>query len=66
MLRRPGCFYEHRRSRSLLKVKKFHDAEAVVIGYEGGTGKNQGLVGALKVRNKEGVEFKVGSGLTDA
>ncbi len=34
MLRQPGSRYEAGRSRTLLKVKTFHDAEARVIGYE--------------------------------
>lgn len=65
MLRKPKSYYENRRSDTLLKVKTFCDAEAVVIGYEKGKGKNTGLVGALKVRSKDGVEFKIGSGLND-
>jgi DNA ligase-1 len=66
MLRQPGSLYEFKRSRTLLKVKSFHDAEAVVILYEPGHGKNEGLVGALRVRTSDGREFKVGTGLTDA
>jgi len=63
MLREPGSFYERKRSKTLLKVKSFTDAEAIVIGYEDGVGKCIGKVGALNVRNKEGVKFSVGSGL---
>ncbi len=65
MLRDPNSMYENRRSSSLLKVKTFHDDEAVVLGYKEGTGRCYGMVGALKVRNTHGVEFEVGSGLTD-
>ncbi len=65
MLRDPQSFYENRRSKSLLKVKTFHDDEAIVLGYKPGTGRCQGMVGALKVRNTHGVEFEVGSGLND-
>lgn len=66
MLREPGSFYENRRSTSLLKVKTFQDAEATVIGYEEGEGRNQGRMGALVVRRDDGVQFKVGGGFTDA
>lgn len=66
MLRDPESFYENRRSNSLLKVKTFHDDEAVVLGYTAGTGRCLGMVGALRVRNTHGIEFEVGSGLTDA
>ena len=38
MLRRPGSIYEAGRSNTLLKVKTFHDAEAVVLGHEPGSG----------------------------
>lgn len=65
MLRDPESMYENRRSKTLLKVKTFHDDEAVVIGHKPGTGRCLGMVGALKVRNTHGVEFEVGSGMTD-
>ncbi|KAI9324886.1 hypothetical protein DFJ73DRAFT_767977 [Zopfochytrium polystomum] len=66
MLRKPRSQYEHRRSRTLLKVKSFYDAEAVVIGHEQGKGKNAGVMGALMCRMANGTTFKVGSGFTDA
>lgn len=65
MLRDPESYYENRRSKSLLKVKTFYDDEATVLGYTEGTGRCQGMIGALKVRNTHGVEFEVGSGLND-
>jgi DNA ligase-1 len=34
MIRDPDSAYENRRSDRLLKVKKFDDAEATVIGHE--------------------------------
>jgi len=36
MLRQPGSLYVSKRSKTLLKVKTFYDAEAKVIGYEPG------------------------------
>lgn len=36
MLRQPGSLYVGKRSKTLLKVKTFYDAEAKVIGYEAG------------------------------
>ena len=65
MLRDPKSFYENRRSKTLLKVKTFHDDEALVIGHEKGEGRCSGMVGALKIRNTAGVVFNVGSGLND-
>lgn len=73
MLREPGSVYIHGRSRTLLKVKKFFDADAIVRGYNQGSGKNSNVVGALlcemldsKTNKPNGTMFKVGSGLTDA
>jgi len=65
MLREPGSLYEPRRSSTLLKVKKFHDAEAKVVGHEKGTGRLSGVMGAL-ICERNGKRFKVGSGFTDA
>lgn len=66
MLRRPGSRYEVGRSTSLLKVKTFHDAEAVVVGHEPGKGRHTGRVGALLLAMPDGTRFSVGTGLSDA
>lgn len=92
ILRKPSAPYKHGRSTAkegyLLKVKRFHDAEAVVIGVEeqmhnsnpatinalGHTERSthqagmipKGVLGALVCRTPEGVEFRVGTGFTDA
>src|SRR3954452_17715049 len=50
MLRQPGSKYEAGRSATLLKVKSFHDAEAIVIGHLDGAGKHKGRLGAIQVR----------------
>ncbi|MGH9919027.1 MAG: DNA ligase, partial [Nitrososphaerales archaeon] len=51
MLRKPGSLYEARRSATLLKLKLFQDAEAMVVGYEKSTkGQFKGLVGSLVMR----------------
>ncbi len=65
MLRKPGCKYEFKRTSSLLKVKEMQDTEAIVIGYESGTGKYSNLCGSL-VCDYKGTTFKCGSGLSDA
>jgi DNA ligase-1 len=67
MLRQPASLYEVGRSNTLLKVKSFFDAEAMVLDYEKGKGRHKGRMGALVCRDcKTGVEFKVGTGFTDA
>ncbi|KAF9477620.1 DNA ligase/mRNA capping enzyme [Pholiota conissans] len=65
MLRRAGSMYEGRRSGTLLKIKTFYDAEAVVTGYAPGKGRNKGSTGALMCKMESGKMFNVGSGLTD-
>ncbi|ESK91269.1 dna ligase [Moniliophthora roreri MCA 2997] len=65
MLRKPGSEYEGRRSGTLLKVKTFYDAEAIVMGYEDGKNKYKGVTGSLVCKMESGKKFNVGSGLTD-
>ena len=66
MLRKPDELYKSGRSYDLLKVKRFHDDDAVVIGTESGTGRNAGRVGALVcLDSTSAVTFKVGTGLKD-
>jgi DNA ligase-1 len=66
MLHRADALYTTGRSDVLLKMKLWHDAEATVIGYQPGNGKYAGMLGALRVRTADGVEFMLGSGLSDA
>jgi len=54
------------RSDALLKLKPYFDAEAEVIAHLPGAGKYTAMLGALKVRNQQGVEFAIGTGFTDA
>lgn len=65
MLHHQDAFYKTGRSGDLLKLKTYRDTEAKVIGYRPGKGKYQGMVGALIVITPEGIEFAIGSGLTD-
>eukprot|EP00045_Choanoeca_perplexa_P012521 m.137072 g.137072 ORF g.137072 m.137072 type:complete len:269 (-) comp16040_c0_seq3:377-1183(-) len=65
MLRQPKSKYQAGRNYTLLKVKQFHDAEAIVRGYSAGKGKHKGKVGALEVEMASGKSFKVGSGMSD-
>jgi DNA ligase-1 len=66
MLRQPESLYQAGRSSSLLKVKTFHDAEAVVIAHQAEQGRHRGRLGALLVALANGTQFRVGSGFTDA
>jgi len=64
MLREPESFYEHKRSKSMLKVKRFQTQEAIVIDYEKGKGRNQRCIGALICRFGQKL-IKIGTGLND-
>ena len=66
MLKDPKSKYEGKRSHALLKVKRFEDTEATVIGHLQGTGRCSGMMGAIQVREKDGTTFKIGSGFNDA
>lgn len=66
MLRKPHAPYKAGRTNDLLKVKQFVDAEAYVIGHENGTGRNNGRMGALKCKDKDGITFKIGTGFPDS
>lgn len=57
--------YEFKRTNALLKCKKFLDADLEIIGFEEGTGRLTGTLGAILVRYKKGNVVKVGSGFTD-
>ncbi len=65
MLRQPGSKYVAGRSTTLLKVKTFHDAEALVVGHQAGAGRHKGRLGALLVRLPDGTDFAIGTGFSD-
>ena len=56
--------YECKRTKSLMKIKKFYDFDLQIVGYEEGTGRNKGRLGAFVV-NYKGNQVKVGSGYND-
>ena len=65
MLHRADAQYETGRSDTLLKMKPWEDAEAVVIAHQPGRGKYAGMLGALRVRTADGREFSLGTGFSD-
>ena len=66
MLHRADAPHATGRSAALLKLKPMQDAEASVICHVAGRGRHEGWVGALRVRSDQGVEFLLGTGLSDA
>jgi DNA ligase-1 len=60
--------YKCKRSHAWLKIKPFIEVTLKVVELEEGTGKNEGLLGALVVEGEDDGKFfrlNVGSGLTD-
>lgn len=66
IVRRPDALYAAGRSPDILKVKNCQDAEATVVAHLPGKGRNEGRLGALLVALDDGVQFKIGSGFSDA
>lgn len=65
MLRKVSSRYQAGRGSDLLKLKRYADDEALVVGYKPGTGRLLGMMGAMLVRLPNGIEFYIGSGFTD-
>lgn len=65
MLRKITSRYQAGRSTDLLKLKKYQDTEAQVLGHKVGKGKYTGMLGALLVKLPNGIEFYIGSGFND-
>jgi DNA ligase-1 len=65
MLNHYDAYYQDGRSANLLKLKKYQDAEATVIGHIVGKGKYKNMLGSLLVELDSGLQFKIGSGLSD-
>jgi ATP-dependent DNA ligase len=65
MLRQPSSLYVNGRSNTLLKVKMFYDAEAIVIGHSQGNGRNAERLGALVCKMDSGKQFRIGTGFSD-
>lgn len=56
--------YECKRTKNLIKVKKFFSCDIRCTGIEEGSGRNKGTLGAL-VCDYKGYEVRVGSGFSD-
>ena len=56
--------YHFGRTRDLLKIKLFKDCDLIITGFEEGTNKLQGTLGAL-ILDYKGNELRCGSGFSD-
>lgn len=66
IVRQPDAHYAAGRRPQILKVKNYQDAEARVVAQLPGKGRNAGRMGALLVTQADGVQFKLGSGFSNA
>ena len=66
MLKSKVAAYRGGRSEDLLKVKLQNDAEAQVIAHHKGKGRLATVMGSITVQMPNGLQFKIGSGFTDA
>ena len=64
MIKDPAAPYKFGRGWEVMKFKDFHDVDLPIKGFEEGTGKHEGKLGAIVVEHK-GVTVKVGSGFSD-
>lgn len=66
VLHRADALWSPGRSSALWKLKPLQDAEAQVLTHERGHGRLADVMGALRVRTADGIEFRIGTGFTDA
>ena len=67
ILKNKDGLWEPKRVNHQVKMKAENSADLLVVGYEYGTGKYEGMLGALKLQTSDGViKVDVGSGFTDA
>ena len=69
MIKDPEAVYECKRSVAWLKQKPFIEVSLTIIGFEEGTGRNAGKLGAIIVEGEDDgklIRTNVGSGLTDS
>lgn len=66
MLQHKSARYSSGRKSGLYKLKRWQDAEAVVVGRTAGKGKYHGVLGALIVEIEGGLQFRIGSGFSDS
>ena len=59
------ALYEFKRTWNLMKVKKMNTLDLQIVGFEEGSGRLSGTLGAILVRYKQGNVVKVGSGFSD-
>jgi DNA ligase 1 len=66
ILRKKNAYFRPKRTSDMLKVKTFHDDDAIVVDFEEGKGKYTGMIGSLICKNIQNNQIiKIGTGLSD-
>lgn len=66
ILKTKDMIWENKRSKHQIKFKQVVENELRVVGYQWGTGKNEGLLGALVCESEDGIiKVNVGTGFTE-
>jgi len=65
MIKNPNSLYQFKRSSDCLKVKSFKQDECILTGYQDGSGKHTGRVGAFLCKWNDH-DIKLGTGLNDS
>jgi len=65
IIRKADALYTPGRSKEILKVKSYRDAEATVIAQIPGEGKNSDRLSSLLVKINGGIQFRIGTGFSD-
>lgn len=65
MLHFEDAHYKVGRNHSIMKLKMYQDAEAIVLEHIQGKGKYTNMLGSLLVKTPEGIIFKIGTGFSD-
>lgn len=65
MLHYEKANYVNGRNKHIMKLKRYDDSEAVILKHIEGKGKYLNQLGAIQVKTKEGIIFKIGSGFSD-
>jgi DNA ligase-1 len=68
MVKDPDAKYECKRGTSWLKIKPFITVDLAIVGFEEGTGKNEGRLGAIICEGEDDgrlISVNVGGGFTD-
>lgn len=66
MLHYGNAIYTEGKTHNIMKLKPYQQGYAVVLEHIEGNRKYKTMLGSIKVRTSEGIDFKIGTGFSDA